>query len=295
MLLEIAVADAYGAGFEYGDPAALRTRNTLAAYVKHPRHPLPPGCYTDDTQMSLAIAEAMLSGERWTPGMLAGKFVEAFQRDPREGYAQGFYQFLKQTETAEAFLANILPDSDKSGAAMRATPIGLYPNVGEVIERCTVQARLTHDTPDGIGAAVAAALLAHYCAYDHGPLKHAGAWIEGQIGGQWSAPWAGKVGPKGWMSVRAAITAVSRAKSLSGLLKDCIAFSGDVDTVAAIAAGAASLSEQVVQDLPDGLVLSLEDGRFGRNYVIDLDRQLMERFEMCERPIENWDDYGEHM
>jgi ADP-ribosylglycohydrolase len=44
---------------------------------------------------------------------------------------------------------------------------------------------------------------------------------------------------------------------LSELLKDCIAFTGDVDTVATIALAAASCSEEITQDLPAHLIENL--------------------------------------
>src|SRR5207237_10064025 len=121
-----------------------------------------PGCYTDDTQMSVAVAEAIVSDEPWAPEALAQQFVAAFQRDPREGYAGGFYAFLQEVRDGADFLARIRPDSDKSGAAMRAGPIGVCRPIAEVIRRCTIQAALTHNTPDGVNAAVAAALTTHY-------------------------------------------------------------------------------------------------------------------------------------
>jgi ADP-ribosylglycohydrolase len=77
------------------------------------------------------------------------------------------------------------------------------------------------------------------------------------------------------MSVRAAITAVMRNDSLSELLKDCIAYTGDVDTVAAIALAAASCSEEIAQDLPEHLITGLENNSYGRDYIIALDRELM--------------------
>lgn len=280
MLFEIAIGDAYGAGFEYGDPEAIRTQNTLTHYVQHPRHGIKPGTYTDDTQMSIAVAEAMLSDHRWTKHLLAEKFVTAFQRDPRDAYARGFYGFLQTVRDGEDFLARIRPDSDKSGAAMRAAPVGLFPTVAEVVAKCQLQAALTHDTPDGTNAAVAAALLSHFCVYQIGPKAEAGAFIESHIAGQWSVPWEGKVGPKGWMSVRAAITAVARSDSLSSLLQTCIRFTGDVDTVAAIAMGAASCAADIEHDLPMALVAGLEDGAYGKNYVADLDHRLAEKFNL---------------
>jgi ADP-ribosylglycohydrolase len=276
MLLELAVGDAYGAGFEYAAPEAVRAHNKAAYYVQHPRHRgTRPGMYTDDTQMSLAIAEAIVSGERWTPENLAERFVRAFHRDPREGYAGGFYAFLQSARDGKDFLERIRPDSDKSGAAMRAAPLGVLPTAGTVLERCRVQAALTHNTPDGVCAARAAALMSHYFLYRLGPKAQPGAFLEASVPGAWSAPWVGKVGAKGWMSVRAAVTAVTRNGTLSDLLRDCIAFTGDVDTVATIALAAASCSDEYEQDLPPALVETLENGEYGRDYLVDLDRRLL--------------------
>ena len=275
MLLELAIGDAYGAGFEYADAEMIRRRNDLSCYVKHPRHHIEPGSYTDDTQMSLAIAEAIVSGEPWTPAMLARRFVEVFKRDPREGYATGFFRFLLHVRDGEQFLREINPTSDKSGAAMRAAPIGIYPTISLVIERCTMQAALTHNTPDGIHAAVVAALMTHYFLYRLGPKKELGAFLEKQVRGQWATPWIGKVRSQGWMSVRAAVTALSRCHAMSELLQTCIQFSGDVDTVAAIALAAGSCSSEIAQDIPIHLVDTLENGQYGRDYIQRLDRQLM--------------------
>lgn len=274
MLLELAVGDAYGAGFEYASEMVERY-NDLSRYVQHPRHQIKPGCYTDDTQMSLAIAETLVAQEPWIPEVLAHRFVTTFKRDRREGYSSKFYQFLLQVQDGQQFLEGINWTSDKSGAAMRAAPIGVLPSVEKVIEAATVQAAITHNTPDGINAARAAALMSHYFIYRLGSKKELGQFLEAHVSGEWSHPWQGKVQSKGWMSVRAAITAVMRNDSLSELLKDCIAYTGDVDTVGAIALAAASCSEEITQDLPEHLIASLENGSYGRDYIIDLDRQLM--------------------
>jgi ADP-ribosyl-[dinitrogen reductase] hydrolase len=277
MLLELAIGDAYGAGFEYADREFVERYNDGETYRKHPRHDTRPGQYTDDAQMSLAIAEAILSGEAWTPENIADRFVEVFRRDPHSGYAQGFYHFLWATRSGAEFVANIRPDSEKSGAAMRAAPVGVFPTVEEVMDRCTLQAKLTHDTPDGIAAANAAALMTHYFLYDRGPKADLGLFLERYVPGhRWSEPYAGKVRSKGWMSVRAAVTAVVECERLSDLLRRCIAFTGDVDTVATIALAAGSCSEEIKKDISPALVTGLENGPFGRDYIVSLDRKLRE-------------------
>lgn len=275
MLLELAIGDAYGAGFEYAEPEFVETHNHLRGYVQNLRHPLIPGSYTDDTQMSLAIAEVLISGQPWTEPVLADAFVRVFKRDQREGYAGKFYQYLCSVENGEQFLAGINWHSDKSGAAMRATPIGLLPDIEQVMDYARIQARITHNTPDGIRAAIASALMAHYFCYQLGAKADLGQFLEAHVSGYWATPWTGKVKSQGWMSVQAAVTAIMCNHSLSGLLHDCIAFTGDVDTVAAMALSAASWSPEIEPDLPDVLISGLESGAYGIDYLRRLDRQLL--------------------
>lgn len=277
MLVEIAIGDAYGAGFEYAKPEFVAAHNNLAGYVKHPKHDIDPGSYTDDAQMSVANTEVIVSGVPITREVLAGSYVTCFKRDQREGYAGGFYKFLCEVADGTEFLARMKPFSDKSGGAMRVVSFGIYPDIKTVIEYATLQAAITHNTPDGINAAVAAAVMSHYFLYNLGTKADLGTFIESHVPGTWSAPWAEPVGEKGWMSVRAAITAVMASDSMSKLLTACVAFTGDVDTVAAIALGAAAASPEIVQDIPDVLVQGLENGTYGRDYLRELDAKLMAR------------------
>lgn len=278
MLVELAIGDAYGAGFEYAADRIVREQNNLSRYIQHPKHGTAPGCYTDDTQMSIAVAEALLADEPWSSQLLARHFVAAFHRDPREGYAGAFYDFLQSVHNAEDFLQRIRPDSDKSGAAMRACPLGVLPTVAAVLECNRIQAAVTHNTADGIHAAAAAALMTHFMLYRLGSKSELPDFLMAHIPGEWSTPWQGKVGAKGWMSVRAAITAVVANHRLSELLRACIAYTGDVDTVATIALGAASCSAEYEQDLPAQIYDSLENGPFGRDYLAALERRLYQRY-----------------
>ena len=214
MMLELAVGDAYGAGFEYIDEAAVRKFNDLSSYRKHEKYDIGNGRYTDDTQMSTAIAELLVEGKEWTQLNIANKFVECFKRDEREGYAGRFYQFLQEVKTGEEFLQRIHADSDKSGAAMRASPIGFLSDIDYVKKYSAIQSKLTHDTSLGINAAIASALMSHYFIYELGDKKDLGKFLESQVHGNWNEPWIGKVGARGYMSVKAAITAIKEEKSL---------------------------------------------------------------------------------
>ncbi|MGW4828001.1 ADP-ribosylglycohydrolase family protein [Amycolatopsis japonica] len=281
MLVELAIGDAYGGSFEHAYPSFVAEHNNLTGYVPHHGQPgAPAGRYTDDTQMTIAIAEVLVSGLRWTPLLLAEQFVRAYHRDPHDGYAPRFHQLLSEVRDGEELLRRLRPQSDKSGAAMRAGPIGVLPTVDDVLYHAKLQARITHDTPAGIAAAQAAALAVHYCHHRVGPLSEIARWIEGilpeDVGhGGWARPWSGKVGPQGWMSVRAALTVLTGGGGLARMLHSAVALTGDVDTVATIALAAGSRSPEVAQDLPPVLWRDLENGEFGRDHLAKLDERLL--------------------
>lgn len=275
VIIELAVGDAYGAGFEFRNKLYVQMFNNLERYRRPALSISKPGRYTDDTQMTLAVVEALLSGEPWSPKLLASHFVDTFKRDPRGGYAPRFGRFLRSVDNGDEFLARIRPGSDRSGAAMRAGAVGVLGDISEVLDRTTVQARVTHDTRGGISSAQAAALMVHYFAHRVGPLEGLAAFVSEHVPGRWEQPWKGRVSMNGIECVRAAITAVPRYRSLAELLSGCVAFSGDVDTVATIALAAASWSVDYKHDLPKALIEGLETGAYGRAYLEVIDQQLV--------------------
>lgn len=277
MLLEIAIGDAFGACYEwidkweFLDKIELKYKAVAPSLVK-------PGNYTDDTQMTLAIAEAMVEGVEWTPWNLAHKFGYCFHRDPRRGYAPGFQLFLETTKSAKEFLENIRPDSERSGAAMRAAPLGLIKDIEELKEKSNIQANITHNTQKGRDSALCAALMTHYFRYNVGPKAELLSWLNtffpiniGELQKYDHIP------VEGWPCVMAAIDAIMRSNSWSEVLENCVKFAGDTDTICAIAMGPASLCKEMKQYLPDCLYEGLENGEYGREYIVKLDKQLLSK------------------
>lgn len=283
MLVELAVGDAYGAGFEFRNPIYVRAFNRVDRHRRPALTLSRGGRYTDDTQMTIAIAEAILSNDSWTPELIAEHVVRAFQRDPRTGYAPRFYRFLRSVDDAEDFRARIRPTSDRSGAAMRAGPVGLHPDIDAVLERAEIQARVTHDTEAGVASAQAAALMVHHFARRDGTPDDLADFVAEHVPGPWRTPWRGRVSMRGIDCVQAAITATGQTASLKRLLHRCVAFGGDVDTVATIALAAASWSPHHAADLPETLIEGLERGEFGYDYLRRLDEQLIQRMKMDAR------------
>lgn len=284
MLLEGAVGDSYGAGFEYADPRFVQRHITSNRYIQHPRHKLKPGSYTDDTQMSIALAELIVEKLEWTPENIARKFVECFKRDQRQGYASNFYNLLCEVKDGDDLLARIKPDSEKSGGAMRACCVawigigdGKHGGPAETVKHYAgVQAKITHNTERGIAAAEAAACMAFYLHRCSNDKKDLATWLRAGIPiRNWEEPWTEPVGALGLDAVHAAVTAVLKHDSLLDILKACISYTGDVDTVATIALQAASGSREVKKDLPNEMVEGLENGTYGREYLMQLDQKLI--------------------
>lgn len=280
MLVEIAIADAYGAGFEYTRPHASRP-NLGESYVAHPTHKeVLPGKYTDDTQATLAIVECLLNN-KVSKKDFADSMVTAFQRDPRAGYARGYQKFLESIQSGDEFLEKILPNSDKSGGAMRAGPIGLLPNIKDVLKLSKIQASVTHDTRNGILSAQGAALMVHHQAYNLGPIDDLPRFLDHYANGlMWLSPHVGEAGPKGEQIVRAALNVLLTSKSLKEVLINSVEGGGDTDTVAVIAMACASVSRYYKRDIPNKLYTSLEKGRYGFPYIEGMDKRLSKAFNL---------------
>lgn len=306
MLVEMGIFDAYGAGFEFTKPAFRKKNHKFGGYIPHPKHKgLEPGQYTDDTQMAIGLAELMLSEDpahrnfEWTTEDVAGAFINTFIRDPREGYAGGFYQVLQRcardcrrnVSPASLFLRLIKPHSEKNGGAMRAGPLGLLRGSRDVVDRAMFQASLTHATWEGMTAAAASALMVHYFHYELGTKTDLPDYLLSHLPGvSWNVRWRGSVGTKATDSVKAALTCILEADTMIDVLDHAILLGGDTDTTAAIAGCAASRSTEIAQIIPVPLHKGFEDGGFGRSFLADLDEKLLDKF---PRPMSSSPDEDE--
>ena len=280
MMVSMAIADAYGAGREYATPRATRKSNDLRTYRQHHKwKELKPGHYTDDTQMMIALAELLI--EFWELGWReittldwANKVVDVFKRDPRAGYAGGFYQLLQEVKNGTELVQRLLPHSNKNGGAMRAAPCGFLPNSREVVDCAMWQASLTHASYEGMMAAAASALLVYGCRTGC-PKEDLSYLLKEYIPSyDWSEPWEGRVLAPGFQAVHAALTAIGRGATLSNVLWESVNFTGDVDTVAAISVAAASMHPDIPNNFHPDLLDGLEDGPYGRRFLIGLDKSL---------------------
>lgn len=107
-----------------------------------------PHCtFTDDTVMTVAIAQAILLGKDY-----ASTIRETGRRYPHCGYGGSFYQWLF-SESPEPY------GSWGNGSAMRVSPVGFaFSSEEQVLHEAKRTAEITHNHPEGIKGAQAAAL-----------------------------------------------------------------------------------------------------------------------------------------
>lgn len=276
MLTEIAIADAYGAGFEFCSEDKIISLNNLELYSKHELYDI-LGKYTDDTQMSIAIVEFILSGQEWNKENIASKFIECFKRDVRLGYSEGFFNLLSKVESSKELLELIIPTSERNGAAMRSVPIGFLKNKEDVIALAKLQAQVTHDSPIGIQSSCAVALAAHFGVHQNSSIRDLRHFLESEQYGNWDYNWKDRVSLNAYDTVSAALTCLLKHSSLSELLKSCINLGGDTDSVAAIAVGLATCFTEYKKDLPIQLYNNLNEDKYGISFLLDLESKFLKK------------------
>lgn len=280
MILAIAIGDAYGAGFEFTGKSFIRENHTMERYVQNPRYPdLLPGMYTDDTQMSIAIAE-WLTGEEVQE--LPDVFVEVYKRDPRKGYGKRIQAALDSSQNGNDFETQVSGfNSIGNGSAMRAVPLGILP-IDVLVTTAAAQAMLTHGHY-GVGPAVITAAMSYFSLYEHASFAELETFLfdhfcdkqEDSTVVHAVLPWHGGPVPcDGSETVRAVFSIVTQATSLKDALDRAIKLGGDTDSVAAIALGIASA--RLENDIPTNFVEGLEVGRkYGPEFLKRLGRKLM--------------------
>jgi poly(ADP-ribose) glycohydrolase ARH3 len=122
--------------------------------------------WTDDTQMSLDVAESLIAAGRVDPDDLAQRFAASYRWS--RGYGPGAAKLLKRiARGADWREANRSVHSDGSygnGGAMRAAVVGLFfaSKPGELADASRRTAQVTHAHPLGVeGAIMVAGATAH--------------------------------------------------------------------------------------------------------------------------------------
>ena len=287
MLLEIALADSYGIGFEFVPSEGDTRPNNGRQYYQNPKYlDLMPGCYTDDTQRSLANVCALIDGDPLSIWTYADAYVTTFQHDPRNGYSRRYQTFLESVKTADEFIATIDTSAESNGSIMGVLPLGYLPTAGQVRAAAAAQAMTTH-AHTTVPYAQSLALMAHYYIYRD---NYADQYPDAQSFHRANMFWPNgktysidrKSGPVKMTAhdTWCAVMGLQRYDNLLTMLRAAVDLRGDTDSVAALAVGLASLSPNVENNLPKSLYDGLEGKPFGRDYLVTHENMLRKKFQL---------------
>jgi ADP-ribosyl-[dinitrogen reductase] hydrolase len=278
MILEAAIGDAYGAGFEFQEIEYIKKYNDLTQYHEHGLYKEIYKRYTDDTQMAIAITELLLEEDVWNAEKVANKFVEVFHRDKRRGYSDRVYNALDASKNGKDFINIINNGSNGNGSAMRAYSIGFIKNIDKLLAYCEIQAKVSHDTIEGIQCAKRIALAVHFYRYGLDKKTNLITFLNETLGEKEIYEITSPIDMHGYPTTKAVIKIVSEANSMKDCLKLSIDYGGDTDTVAALCMAILSQKEDCQKGLPDFLLDELENGIYGKDYLRKLDSELNHKF-----------------
>ncbi|MBW2986716.1 ADP-ribosylglycohydrolase family protein [Candidatus Woesearchaeota archaeon] len=182
----LAIGDALGYPNEFIRFPYLLRKNKGRGTIDFEPSRVPAGTYTDDTQMSLAIARALLKSDLSAYSLepleeimenISDEFVK-WLRDPENNRAPGntCIAGCKKLEQGVHWKDSGDPKSKGCGTAMRTAPIGLMfaDDLSTLTEVAHYSSKCTHAHPTGIAAGIATAYLTALALKD---IDH-NAWID---------------------------------------------------------------------------------------------------------------------
>jgi ADP-ribosylglycohydrolase len=162
MIYGLALGDALGAPVEFWELKGIRERYGPNGIQEMPE----PALYTDDTQMTLAVAEALAAAGHQDLGAIMAAISQGFVtwlRSPENDRSPGgsCLYGARQLEAGVPWWKSGKPNSKGCGAAMRVAPIGYFyqHDLPKLRQVAAASALATHHHPAAQLAAVAAAFL----------------------------------------------------------------------------------------------------------------------------------------
>ncbi len=166
LMLGTAVGDALGRpieGLQQVSPSYIEE------IVSGPRSMI----YTDDTAMTIWLAESLLAAGGFDGADMSMRFAEGYQREPFRGFGANVVDVFSRVlrgfnwkETARSQFGGT--GSYGNGAAMRVAPVALwkFPDIDETVRLARQTAEVTHTHPVGVEGAVIQATAAGHALRD---------------------------------------------------------------------------------------------------------------------------------
>ncbi len=175
MLFGLALGDALGWPVEFLTLAEIRTRFGRDGILELPD----PALYTDDTQLTVAVAEALIEAGQGTTDeimqAMGRQFVKWFHSpDSTRAPGNACLRGIARYEQGVAWHESGDPESKGCGSVMRVAAVGyLYQdNLHRLSEVARATSLITHRHPTAIAASLAAAYLVKLALDGEAPASY---------------------------------------------------------------------------------------------------------------------------
>jgi len=168
-ILGCAVGDALGAPFEGLKGSIIRSEeNLLGGYRQIPNYPL--GQYTDDTQLTLALAETYIANKGFKGTDFARRLAELWAKGEIIGAGLSCTDAVRNLQKGKPWQESGTEEGRAgNGTAMRASPVGLwnYDNPKQLKKDAIFQSQITHrDSRAKAGACAVAWVVAYNLTHE---------------------------------------------------------------------------------------------------------------------------------
>ncbi|MHB8882950.1 MAG: ADP-ribosylglycohydrolase family protein [Thermodesulfovibrionales bacterium] len=233
----------------------------------------PFSIYTDDTVLTIAVADALLNGKDY------GRTIKSYaRRHPLRGYGPKFTLWMLSPSMQPY-------NSLGNGSAMRVSPVAhAFRTEKEVLDQARLSAECTHNHPEGIKGAQATA-LAIFMARNGAGKQEVREAISGRFGYDLSRRLE-DIRPGYRMdltcpgSVPEALIAFLESDSFEDAIRNAVSLGGDADTQAAIAGAVAeAFYGHIPAEILSGITKRLNKGfkktiiefykRFGTDQMVE--------------------------
>ena len=207
--------------------------------------------FTDDSVMSVAVAEALMDSMGGTDDEIRAALIESMhkwgRRYPRAGYGGMFFVWLRSD--------NPVPyNSFGNGSAMRVSSAGwLYGTLEETLHAARLTAEVTHNHPEGIKGAQATA-AAIFLARTGSAKEQIREYITHTFGYDLSRT-CDEIRPTYYhvetcqKTVPEAVTAFLEGTDFEDVIRTAVSLGGDCDTLTCIAGSMAEAFYGVPKEL----------------------------------------------
>lgn len=165
VLLGGAVGDALGVPFEsmlLNNPELINWDGN--SFKGSPYHQLQAGQWSDDTQMSLMVANSLVDCHGFDPDDLSKRYVEWMFSGNARGYGKTTLMALTNLKNGKHWSESGVAGSFGNGTAMRAAPFGVYfrNDTHSLINIMKIDSAITHVSEEAEAGSIAIALAAAY-------------------------------------------------------------------------------------------------------------------------------------